>query len=211
MYFQQSLKLCEEVYPEAIYPKGHPQFANQLANLGTLAMRQGNFVKAWRLLNQAMEMSDECAELFVASVSEAEAMRYVSLSKGMYDRVISCAVHLPDSVDASYAHVWRRKSLVARMLQHRQSALVEEAGLDPAERRMFAAWNNCRLELARLILAPPVGKEKATRRIQQLTEEKERLERQLASSLPDFLRNRGQEQALAARVAGGTPPRSGAA
>ena len=68
---------------------------------------------------------------------------------------------------------------------------------------MLADWNDRRRELARLLLAPSGGRATAKNleRIQQVTDEKERLERQLADSLPEFARNQASEASPAQRAA----------
>ena len=192
-HFQQAIETARVFYPREHYPQGHPELATDLANLGTLELRTGEYAHAWPLLNQALEMCNNLNELFVAAASEAEAMGYLALTKGMYDRMISCSLHLADSSDASYAQVWGRKAMIARLLERRQASLVQQASSDPARSRALADWNERRRELARLFLAPSdgTGPDKNLERIHELTEEKERLERQLADSLPEFARAQG--------------------
>jgi len=188
-HFQQALQICQTTYPKESFPQGHPSLATALANLGTLALRKGEYARAWPLLNQALEMCDNLNELFVATASEAEAMGYVALQKGMLYRLISCSMYLADSTDASYAYVWRRKAMIARVLKRRQASLFRQASSNRTESQALAAWNDRRRELARLLLAPSNGQDKEAQRIQQLTAEKERLERQLADSLPELARD----------------------
>ena len=83
--------------------------------------------------------------------------------------------------------------MAARLLQARQASLFRRDGSNPTEDKMLKDWNDRRRELARLLLAPPdeTSLGQRARKIQQLTEEKERLERQLADSLPGFGRDQG--------------------
>ena len=69
--------------------------------------------------------------------------------------------------------------MIARLLQGRQASLFQRASANSAEGRMLKDWNDRRRELASLLLAPSeeTGRSQRPERIQQLTEEKERLER----------------------------------
>jgi CHAT domain-containing protein/tetratricopeptide (TPR) repeat protein len=189
-HFEQAVETYQVSYPRENYPRGQRELATALANLGTLELRKGEYARAWSLLNQALEMCNNLNELFVAAAAEAEALGYLALTKGIYDRMISCSFYLADSSDASYAHVWARKAMIARMLERRQASLFQQASSDPAKSRLLADWNDRRRELSRLILAPSdgAGLVESLERIRQVTEEKERLERQLADSLPEFAR-----------------------
>ncbi len=133
-----------------------------------------------------MAMRDDLDELFVASSSEADAVSYLALSRGMFWRLVSCGVHLDGKEDGLYAHVWQRKAMIARLLSRRQGALAERARSSPEAGRALAAWNDKRRELARLLLADPEPGEGSSQRITQLSAEKERLERQLADALPGW-------------------------
>ena len=63
-------------------------------------------------------MRDNLNELFVATSSEAEAVGYLALSRGMFWRLVSCSMQLDDSIDKCYAHVWKGKAMIARVLAH---------------------------------------------------------------------------------------------
>ena len=188
--FEHAVETHRLSYPTKNYPSGHPDLAMALANLGTLELRKGEYARAWPLLNQAAEMCNNLDELFVASAAEAEAIGYLRLTKSIYDRMLSCGVYMRDTTAATYAHVWAKKAMIARMLNRRQASLFQAASSDPARSGLLADWNDRRRELARLILVPSGGRDTVKReeRIRQLTAEKERLERQLADSLPEFAR-----------------------
>ena len=150
--YQEALAICQAAYRKESYPIGHPELALALANLGTLALRRGEFARAWTLLNPALEMRENLNELFVATSSEAEALGYLALSRGMFWRLVSCSMHLEDSIDQCYAHVWNGKAMIARVLAHRQASLAQQAKSNPVASRAMTAWNDRRRELGRLLL-----------------------------------------------------------
>ncbi|MGC8643993.1 MAG: CHAT domain-containing tetratricopeptide repeat protein [Isosphaeraceae bacterium] len=133
--YQEALALCQTIYRQNSYPVGHHDLARALANLGTLALVKGEYARAWPLLSQAQKMQDNLNELFVATSSEAEALDYVAISRGMFCRLISCSMHLDDSTDDCYAHVWRHKAMIARLLARRQASLAEQARSNPTASR----------------------------------------------------------------------------
>ena len=57
--------------------------------------------------------------------------------------------------------------------------------------RALTAWNDRRRELARLLLTALTAPAQRDERVRQLTDEKERLERQLAELIPEFARDSG--------------------
>ena len=140
--YQEALAICQAAYRKESYPIGHPELALALANLGTLALRRGEFARAWTLLNPALEMRENLNELFVATSSEAEALGYLALSRGMFWRLVSCSMHLEDSIDQCYAHVWNGKAMIARVLAHRQASLAQQAKSNPVASRAPTAWND---------------------------------------------------------------------
>jgi CHAT domain-containing protein/tetratricopeptide (TPR) repeat protein len=190
-YIQRATEMCRIWYPKALYPLGHSHLAATLANLGRVEERQENHREAWRLLDEASRMMSDLNEVFVAAASEAEALDYLAQFPEFHDNLLSCSYHLADKVEAVYAHVWRHKALIARTLERRQASFVQQTGSDRASRQIVEAWNDRRRELARLLLAPPDGRNQAERlgRLERLTTEKERLERRLADALPEFARD----------------------
>jgi CHAT domain-containing protein/tetratricopeptide (TPR) repeat protein len=195
-YHQRALAMFQALYPKDRYPQGHPDLAISLNNLGALLQAQGAYGEARPLLQQAVDMQQDLAELFLAATSEAEALNYLASLPSARDGLISVSLHLPDGEEATYARVWRGKAAVARVLQRRQAALLHRAGANPATRRVIDAWRDTRGQLARLLLATADGRDhpERTQRLQELTAEKERLERQLAEMLPEFARQQALER-----------------
>jgi tetratricopeptide (TPR) repeat protein len=189
-YYQRALAMRQALYPKEQYPQGHPHLAQDLNNLGRLVWAEGSAGEAWGLLQQAVDMQQDLADLLVAVTAEAEALDYLAQLPRARDHLIAVSLHVPDSDAAAYARVWRGKAAVARILRRRQAALVRLAAANPDTRQTVEAWRDTRGRLARLLLAMSDGRDHPQRlqRLQQLTAEKERLERELAEAIPEFAR-----------------------
>jgi CHAT domain-containing protein/tetratricopeptide (TPR) repeat protein len=209
-YFQRALEMDQALYPRDRYPQGHPDLALGLSNLGHLLQSEGKDAEAWPLLIQAADMYHDLADVFLAATSEAEALDYLAQLPAIPDRLISASFHRPDGAEAAYARVWRGKAAVARTLRRRQASLTDLARTEPATRRTIATWQECRRQLARLLLASSDGRGDAERlrRLRDLTVEKERLERQLAESVPEFARQQRLNQSPHSRLLEALPERT---
>ena len=119
--------------------------------------------------------------------------------------MISTSLHLPESSEAAYARVWHGKAAIARTLRRRQAFLFDLAKTDPATRQTIEAWQESRRQLARLLRAP--SNPDRLKQLQELTRDKERLERQLAESLPDFARQQKLDQSPHSRLLEALPDR----
>ncbi len=160
-------------------------------NFGALLESHGEHGDAWRLLDRASMMVCDLEDAFVAAASEADALDYASHMPSLRSELIACSRNLPNGDEVLYTHLWRGKAAVARALTRRQASLSARAATDSAISQMFATWADSRRELSRLILAPSDGTINQDRltRIQQLSDAKEHLERQLAEAVPDFARD----------------------
>jgi CHAT domain-containing protein len=189
-YQERALATLQALYPEKLYPHGHPRLATSLKWLGALLGGQGLYGEAKPFLQQSVDMEQGLADALIATTSEAEAMNCLGKLALTRNALISVRLQLPGSDDASYARVWRGKAAVARMLQRRQAELFHQAATNPTARRDIATWRDIRGQLARLLLATADGRDHPERfaRLEQLSAEKERLERQLAESIPVLAR-----------------------
>ena len=192
---ERALAMYQALYPKERYPQGHPEVETTLMNLGFLLTAQGVYGEAKPLLLQGVDMQQGLTEILLAATSESEAMNYLAQLPLNRDGLISVCLHVPGSDEASYARVWRGKAAVARMLQRRQAELFRQAAGDPAARRDLETWRDIRGQFARLLLATADGRDHPERlaRLQQLTAEKERLERRLADAIPRFARDQALE------------------
>jgi CHAT domain-containing protein/tetratricopeptide (TPR) repeat protein len=189
-YYRRALEMREALYPTAQYPQGHPELAQSLNNLGNLLEAEGKLTAALPMLQRAVDMYQDEADSFQGAVSEAESYDYLALSPGTIAALLSVSCRLPDQAEATYARFWRVKAAVARAIQRRQAALTFQASSDTRARQKLESWRDVRRQLARLLLATANGRDDPGRllRLQRLTAEKERLERELAEALPEFAR-----------------------
>ena len=84
--------------------------------------------------------------------------------------------------------------------------LFDLAETDPASRQTIEAWQESRRQLARLLRAP--SNPDRLKQLQELTREKERLERQLAEALPEFARQQKLDQSPHSRLLEALPDRT---
>lgn len=194
-YLERALAIRQSLYPKKRYPRGHRELATSLSNLGGWLYAQGRYGEAMPLVQQGADMQQGLADVLVAATSEAEALNYLAQLPLDRDAVISVCLHVPDSDEASYARVWDGKAAVARMLRRRRAELSRQAAADPAIRRVVNTWRDVRSQLARMLMATADGRDHPERltRLQQLTTEKDRIERRLAEAIPDFLRRQALE------------------
>src|SRR5262249_28904070 len=141
---------------------------------------------------------------------EAEALDYLAQLPAARDELISVGLHIPESEEAAYARVWRGKAAVSRLLQRRQVSLFRWAAADPAILREVEAWRETRGQLAQLLLATADGRDHPERlqRLQDLTAQKERLERELARGIPEFARTQTLEQSPHTQLVDALPDRT---
>ncbi len=183
-YYERALAMKHALYPKEQYPRGHPHLVGSLDNLGSLLQAQGAYGEALPVSQQGVDMQQGLADILLAATSEAEAMNYLAQLPLARDFLISVSLHVPESDAAAYARIWRGKATMARMLRRRQAEQFHLASTNPAVGRTIEAWRNTRGELARLLLATADGRDHPERlwRLQHLTAEKERLERDLAGA-----------------------------
>ncbi|MGO8672772.1 MAG: CHAT domain-containing protein, partial [Capsulimonadaceae bacterium] len=206
-YYERALGMFQALYPKAQFPQGHPSLADSLANLGALFHAQRADAEARPVLQQAVDMQQDLADILLAATSEAESRNYLAQLPVTRDLLISASLHLPGSDDSTYARVWRGKAALTRVLRQRQAALFPLATLDLATRHNLEAWRDTRSQLARSMLATADGRDHPERlqQLQQLTADKERLERQLAGAIPEFGRKKALEKSPHTKLAQALP------
>jgi CHAT domain-containing protein/Tfp pilus assembly protein PilF len=197
-YLRRALEMDQALYPKEQYPQGHPALALGLSNWGHLLLSEGKYTEAWPSAIEAADICHDLADVFLAASSEAEALDYLAQLPGLRDGLISISLHLPESAEAAYARVWHGKAAIARMLQRRQAFLFDLAKTDPATRKTIEAWQDSRRRLARLLRAP--SNPDRVKQLQELTREKEQLERQLAEAVPEFARQQKLNQSPHSRL-----------
>jgi CHAT domain-containing protein len=195
-YYERALKMRESLYPRDEYPRGHRDLAVSLTNLGGLLDAQGSYSEAAMCHRRAVDMELSVARSLLAATSEAEAMSYLARLPLTLDSLISVSLRVPSSDDETYRRIWHGKSALTQILHDRQAATLDRARTNPALEPTVTAWRDARSRLARLILATSDGRDDPGRveLVQELSREKERLERELATAVPEFARKRALEE-----------------
>jgi tetratricopeptide (TPR) repeat protein len=194
-YLQQALQMRQQLYPQERYPQGHPHLAATLDNLGLLQQAQGEYIQALDYFQQALRMDRKLLTAFGDTASEAEALNYRARLPQTRDAFLSVSAELSDaSPDGLYPLLWHTKGAVADLLLRRRELL--RATTDEATRQAAEDLLDARRQLARLLLAPADAPTKdRAGRLQELTERKERLERELVRHLPELARQQALERA----------------
>jgi tetratricopeptide (TPR) repeat protein/CHAT domain-containing protein len=209
-YYERALAIEQALYPGETFPQGHVLLAFGLDNLGALLRTKGAFGEALPFILQGADMQQDLADILLSATSETEAMNYLAQLPGTRDSMVSTSLRVPGSDAAAYARVWRGKAAVARGLQRRQVLFTRRAATDPATRRKIEAWRDTRSQLARLVLATSDGRDhpERIRRLEQLSAEKERYERDLAEAIPDIARSRALERSSHIKLVQALPERA---
>ena len=181
---------------QKLYPQGHPSLAQSLKNLGLVLMKQREYDAAIDFLECAATARQELAASFFCGVSEAEALNFAARNLRTPNGLLSAWPHTDKPDGDLYAYVWMRRGIIHRHMALRQQALQEAN--TPGIRELYAQYVDTRRELARLTLAPAVSDPKRSavrhQRLGELSEQKERLERELADTLPGFRQQLEQQR-----------------
>jgi CHAT domain-containing protein/Tfp pilus assembly protein PilF len=204
--YEQSLDMHQRLYPAGRYPAGHPDLAASLNNLGFLLAAQGEYGRALPSCERALAMFQSLAAVFTDSASEAEALNFRARLPGTRDLFLAVTARLPQtSPEDSYRVLWRGKAALTEILQRRQRLL--QGVTDPEARRRAEELLDVRRRLARLLLAPAAGTNQDRQgRLEELTDKKEWLERQLARDLPELAGERALRRAPHTDLVKALPP-----
>jgi CHAT domain-containing protein/tetratricopeptide (TPR) repeat protein len=186
-YYEQALAMNRKLYPAARFPDGHPHLALSLSNLGYLLWVQGQYAQALPYYEQALAMYYLQAERLAEAATESEALAMARSLPRTRDGLLSASLHQPDRVERIYGLLWSGRDALGRIWQQRHLASLAAAS-QPRIRDHWSELLDTRRRLARLLLQPlPLDAAARTARdgeVQQLTDRKEYLERELSQSLP---------------------------
>jgi CHAT domain-containing protein len=182
--------MYRKLYPPGRYPDGHPDLARSLNNLGSLLQDRGELAWAEPLLRDALAMYQRLGSALLAGSAEAEALNFLAQLPLTRDAYLSVTHALPDKTSSAYHALWHARGAVTHMLQQRRLALL--AARDRATRDLAQQLTATRQALAGL-LRP--GAAARPQRVRELSDQKEKLEKQLAEQLPLY-------QALKQRLKG---------
>jgi CHAT domain-containing protein/Tfp pilus assembly protein PilF len=186
-YLEQAVAMDRKLYPVVKYPDGHPDLATSLSSLCYQLNAQGQHAQALPYLEQALAISQRQAQRFAEEATESEALTQARSLSPYRDFLLSISGHLPDGVERTYGLLWSGRDALSRIWQQRHRATLAAASR-PDIRNRLADLHATRRRLARLLLQPlppePAARTARDREVQQLTDQKESLKRELARSLP---------------------------
>jgi CHAT domain-containing protein len=183
--FRQALAICKRALGEQ-----HPDYAGSLNNLAGLYLSQGDYARAEPLFRQGLEISRGQLDLAAAVQAERQQLAMTDLLRFSLDTYLTLATRAHQGGEPAYRHLLAWKGAVfARQHRLRLERQHPELAAD------FARLQNTTSQLAQLALAVPQPQQREAyrRQLQQLTEDKERQESDLAHKSAAFR----QEQARA--------------
>jgi CHAT domain-containing protein len=165
----------------------HPLYALSLSNLASLYDRMGDYARAEPLLRQAVDISRVNLELAAAAQSQRQQLAMLAQLRFRLDAYLSLAPPAEGAAAAHYRPVLAWKGAVGRR-QRRQ----RQARKEPELAQDFAELDRLSARLAALALATAEPKQIDARRrqLQELTEQKEDLERTLSRKSAAFRQER---------------------
>jgi CHAT domain-containing protein/tetratricopeptide (TPR) repeat protein len=182
-FYRQALAMWQKLCPQERFPAGHPDLAGSLNNLGMLMRDRGELVQAEPVLRQALAMEQRLLDNLLTGSAEVQALNYLAKLPLTRDSYLSVTRALPQTTAACYVTLWESRAALARWLAQRRLAAL---AADDQTRGLAQDLLATRRELAALLLRPAALDPKASERVRQLTQDKEKLEQALARRLPAF-------------------------
>jgi CHAT domain-containing protein/Flp pilus assembly protein TadD len=190
------------IWKESLGPT-HPRYAIGLGNLGLLYWSMKRPADAERLLHEAAAIARGNLELASLAQSERQQLLMAAGARGILDAALSLAAEGETTAREIYTHVLAWKGAVFSR-QWRMRLARARADLAPQFDRLEQVVN--RLAALSLGTPGPGAREARQRKIAELADEKERLERKLAAESGDFRRRRQTAGLSAAEFRHALPP-----
>jgi CHAT domain-containing protein len=179
-FLRDALAMRRKLYPPERYPQGHRDLTISLANVGFLHQARGELGQAEPFYRDALVMDQAGLRLLGELYGETEALNFAATLPLTRDAYLS--VTRPRLSDAGvYAAVWQGKGTLLRIAARRHDDLL--ARQDPSTRALAVELGDVRYQLGRLFTQPPSDAAVHRRRLAELTERKEALERAIAREL----------------------------
>jgi tetratricopeptide (TPR) repeat protein/CHAT domain-containing protein len=190
-YCEKAGAMYECLYPPDKFKDGHPSLAMSLANLGFVLEQLGKPAEALLPLKRAIAINACVAAREMAGSPEAQALSLLHSFPRTRDSYLQTALAVSgESVPEVYAQVWPFKGLLFQLVARRHQAVLAAASNSPKTRREWERLQAVRGELARFASAPATDAAARELRLAELTTEQEKLERDLATQLPELERHR---------------------
>ncbi len=187
-YSEKDLAMTERLYPPERYRDGHPELASSLSNLGGLLQSMGENGKALPYLQRGLRLYTRQVQREVASAPEVQALALVRSFPRTKDANLSVAWRLPVAErQALHADVWPTKGLLLDLVSRRHQSA--QAAAAPETRQQWEQLIAVRRQLNRLAVEPGNDPNARARRLTELADKQERLERDLATILPTLARH----------------------
>jgi CHAT domain-containing protein/Tfp pilus assembly protein PilF len=175
----------------------HPDYASSLINLAWLSWSEGDIARAEFLLRQSLRISRGNLDLAAAVQAERQQLVMNDMLRHNLDAYLTLAVRAQKAGEPAYGHVLAWKGAVfARQQRVRWERQHPELAAD------FARLERTTSQLAQLALAAPASSqgEAYRRQLQQLTEDKERQESDLAQKSAAFRQQQARARLSPAQV-----------
>jgi CHAT domain-containing protein len=190
-YSEKALAMYQRLYPPEHFKDGYHDLALSLHNLGGLLDALGEPTKALPYHEKALAMNQRLALREIAGASESQALDFLNSLPRTRDSYLAACLHVRDKPVAEvYARVWPSKGLLLRLAARRHQAALVAAADSPEARDRWERLKSVRRQLNHLVLEPSKDPAARDRRLAQLGDEQEQLERDLAQQLPELERQR---------------------
>jgi len=186
--FEQALTMNRKLFAPSKCPDGHSTLAANLYNLGCALHDAGSNEKALDFLDQALAMQRNLGDRELQTASEAQALEYIGALPASSSSYLSVAVQYPETAAATYSVAWTEKSAVMKLLARRHLAASVQRGKSDDLSRGYERLGDIRREIARLLNQPGDDLAERDKKLAQLSDQRDRLERDLARQLPELSR-----------------------
>jgi CHAT domain-containing protein len=195
---------AREITRQALGEK-HPDYATSLNNLALLYQAQGDYAKAEPLAAQAARITRWNLDLTAATQSERQQLLMSADLRYRLDHYLSVALRSGRAGSQAYGDVLAWKGAV---LQRQRHLRLAQGADDPRTRELLTELQTTTSRLTALAFATPANPRQQAAwqaRISKLSEDKERLERQLAQRSPAFRRLQEQQRLGPAQLQAALP------
>jgi tetratricopeptide (TPR) repeat protein len=190
-YYEKALAMSERLYPPEKFKDGHPFLVKCHHNVGFVLEALRGPARALPNYKKAVAINVHWAAKETAGAPEAQALVILRSLPKTRDAYLLAALHVPgEPVPEVYAHVWPSKGLLLQLAARRHQAVLVATSDSPKTRRQWEQLLAVRGQLNRLAVEPGNDLAVRDRRLADLTDEQEMLERELAKQLPELDRHR---------------------
>lgn len=209
--FDQARPLLEEgmkelrlLFPANAFPNGHQYLAATLLSQGMLSYAQGDDAKARELVGQSAVMQRKMTNQVIETMSEAESLSWIHAQAVAREALLSLPDG-PDSVASTYQIAWESRAPITRVLEMRHAASLL-AGSENAGG--LQSLRNLRRKTERLLQDAKLAADERDKALAELADEQDRLERRLASAIPELKRWRQRDSITPVQLAKALPETS---